>query len=39
MGLGGGSRVLINDMKPGTEKPMIVGINLPRNECLREVEI
>ncbi len=39
MGIGGGARVLINDMKPHSEEPTAVAITLPRDEGLGGVKI
>lgn len=39
MGVGGGVRVLINDLKPDGDEPTAVAINLKRNEGLEEVDI
>ena len=39
MGVGGGERVLINDMKPGSSKDTAHAINLVRNEGLTQVKI
>lgn len=39
MGVGGGERVLINDLKPHSDKPMATAINIKRNVGLAEVEI
>lgn len=37
MGLGGGTRVLINDLKPSSESPTAVAINIPRNKGVKDV--
>ena len=39
MGLGGGTRVLINDLKSNSDEPTAVAINLKRNEGVKNVEI
>jgi len=39
MGIGGGARVLINDMKPHTDEATAVAITLTRNEGLGGVKI
>jgi hypothetical protein len=39
MGLGTNKRVLINDLKPGSEEPMAVAINLPRNQGVGELKL
>lgn len=39
MGLGGGTRVLINDLKPTSDQPTAVAINLKRNEGVKDVEV
>ena len=39
MGLGGGSRVLINDLKTYSDKSTAVAINLKRNEGIKNVEV
>ncbi len=39
MGVGIGPRILINDMKPGRDIEMAVGINVKRNLGISEVEI
>jgi hypothetical protein len=39
MGLGGGCRVLINDLKPNSETPTAVAINLERNKGVKNVEV
>lgn len=38
MGVGGGPRILINDLKPGKDIKMAVSYNLTRNEGLESVE-
>lgn len=35
-GLGGGARYLINDLKPNSDAPTAIAINLKRNEGLTE---
>ena len=39
MGLGGGIRVLINDLKPNNDTPTAVAINLERNKGLENIEV
>jgi FMN phosphatase YigB (HAD superfamily) len=39
MGLGGGVRVLINDLKPGGEEPTAVAVNVPRDRGIWEVSL
>jgi len=39
MGLGCGPRVLVNDLKPGSEEPMATAINLPRNQGIGNLEV
>ena len=39
MGVGGGPRVLINDLKPGKDIKMSVAFNINRNEGLSNVEV
>ena len=39
MGLGGGSRVLINDLKPNSENPTATAVTIKRNEGIKNVEI
>ena len=39
MGIGGGSRVLINDLKPGSEEPTAASINIERNKGIKDVKI
>ena len=39
MGIGGGPRYLINDLKPNSDQPTAVAINLTRNEGIGNVEI
>lgn len=39
MGLGRGQRVVINDMKPGTEEVSAVAICVPRDEGLSNVKV
>jgi len=37
MGLGGGPRVLINDLKPHSDAPTAVAVSLPRNKGIKDV--
>lgn len=39
MGIGGGTRYLINDLKADSEEPTCVAINLKRNKGVKDVEI
>lgn len=39
MGVGGGKRVLINDLKPNSDEPTAIAVNLVRNQGLKEVDI
>ena len=39
MGIGGGTRVLINDLKPDREGNTAIAINLKRNRGIKDVEI
>ena len=39
MGLGGGQRIIINDMKPNSYTPTAIAINLKRNEGLNSVQV
>ena len=39
MGIGGGTRVLINDLKPDREGDTAIAINLNRNEGIENVKI
>lgn len=39
MGLPRGARVVINDLKPDSDTPTAIGINLLRNEGIREVQL
>lgn len=39
MGIGGGIRVLINDLKEDSEKPTAVAINPERNKGIKDIEI
>ena len=36
MGMGGGRRVLVNDLKPGSARPTAVAVNLNRDEGLED---
>jgi len=38
MGIGGGPRILINDMKPDSTKPMATAVNLKRNVGMEDNE-
>lgn len=38
MGCGGGIRVLINDLKPNSEEPTAIAINIKRNKGLNGIE-
>ena len=39
MGLGGGERILINDLKPDSDNPTAHAINLIRNKGGKDVEV
>ena len=39
MGIGGGPRYLINDLKPDSDAPMAIAINLKRNEGLININL
>ena len=39
MGIGGGTRVLINDLKPDRDGPTAVAINLKRDIGVKDVEL
>lgn len=39
MGVGGGVRVLINDLKEGSEEPTAVAINLKRNKGIEDLDL
>lgn len=39
MGIGGGYRVLINDLKEGSEQPTAIVFNPKRNEGIKDIEI
>jgi hydroxymethylpyrimidine pyrophosphatase-like HAD family hydrolase len=39
MGIGGGCRVLINDLKEDSEQPTAIAINPKRNEGIKDIEI
>ena len=39
MGIGGGVRVLINDLKPGSDEQTAVAINLKRDKGINKIEI
>lgn len=39
MGIGGGVRVLINDLKEGSEQPTAIAINPERNKGIKDIEI
>lgn len=38
MGLNGGIRILINDLKPNGEEPTAIAINVKRNSGLKDIE-
>ena len=38
MGVGGGARVLINDLKPNSEQETAISINVNRNEGLKHLK-
>ena len=39
MGIGGGDRYVINDLKPDSDRPTAYAINITRNKGLSDVEI
>lgn len=39
MGIGGGCRVLINDLKIGDPKPTAKAVNLKRNKGIKDVKV
>ena len=39
MGIGGGQRILINDLKPSNDQVTAIAINVNRNEGLKNVKI
>tara|TARA_R110000803_G_scaffold202795_1_gene268106 strand:+ start:1361 stop:1717 length:357 start_codon:yes stop_codon:yes gene_type:complete len=39
MGVGGGSRILINDRKPNRQEDTAFAVNLTRNQGLKNVEL
>jgi len=39
MGIGGGRRVLINDLKPNSQESTAIAINIKRNKGIRDVKI
>tara|TARA_R110001592_G_scaffold188358_4_gene433543 strand:+ start:16352 stop:16708 length:357 start_codon:yes stop_codon:yes gene_type:complete len=39
MGIGGGARILINDLKPNSDKETAIAINLVRNTGVANVKI
>jgi len=39
MGIGGGKRCLINDLKEGSDEPTAIAINVQRNQGIHGVEI
>lgn len=39
MGVGRGPRVVINDLKPGSDQPMARAINLERNKGIGEINL
>ena len=39
MGLGGGQRILINDLKPYSDEPTATVFNVVRNKGIKDVEI
>ena len=38
MGLGGGPRILVNDLKPDSDEPTATAINIERNKGLKNVK-
>lgn len=39
MDLGSGQRILINDLKPNSDKPTAIAVNLPRNQGISSVDL
>ena len=39
MGIGGGTRVIINDKKPHSEDPTCLAINLKRNTGIKDIDV
>lgn len=39
MGVKNGQRVLINDMKEGSEEPMAIAVNLVRNRGIEKIDL
>jgi len=39
MGVGNGKRILINDLKPNSEEPTAIAINVKRNSGLEDIKI
>ena len=39
MGVGGGERVLINDLKPNCDKATAISINIVRNKGIKNLEV
>ena len=39
MGVGGGTRVIINDLKPNSKKSTAVAINIERNTGIKNIEV
>lgn len=39
MGIGGGTRVLINDIKPNSDDPTAIAFNIDRNEGIGNINI
>lgn len=39
MGVGGGSRVIVNDRKPNSDVDTAIAVNLKRNKGIKEIEL
>lgn len=39
MGVGTGPRILVNDLKPGSDQPTAIAFNVKRNEGIGNIEI
>lgn len=39
MGVTGGVRVLINDLKPDSEEPTAIAVNIPRNKGIGDTDV
>jgi hypothetical protein len=39
MGIGGGPRIMINDLKPNSEEPTAIAVNIKRNKGVKNVKV